>query len=225
MIMTYSKKKDGAKALSENFKVQEFACPGTDEIRVDTRLVEILQALRDYFGRPVIIGSGYRTPEYNKQIGGAINSDHNTGKAADIDVGKGLEEVSPSLVCMYLQAVGVQRIGRYILTDGGNWIHVGSEATPRFWAQSVRNGPLSVVKTFLPTLRRGYFLYSNRYEVKILQTMLGKILGVRVLIDGKFGPATQAILKMYQKQNGLKVDGICGPITWGSLFKHKITWG
>ena len=39
--------------------------------------------------------------------------------------------------------------------------------------------------------------------------------------DGSFGPATQAAIKKYQKDNGLKVDGIVGTNTWGSLFTTK----
>jgi peptidoglycan hydrolase-like protein with peptidoglycan-binding domain len=36
-------------------------------------------------------------------------------------------------------------------------------------------------------------------------------------IDGIFGPRTEAAVKAYQEAYGLKVDGIVGPITWGSL--------
>lgn len=36
-------------------------------------------------------------------------------------------------------------------------------------------------------------------------------------IDGIFGPRTEAAVKAYQEAYGLTVDGIVGPITWGSL--------
>lgn len=36
-------------------------------------------------------------------------------------------------------------------------------------------------------------------------------------IDGIFGPRTEAAVKAYQEAYALKVDGIVGPITWGSL--------
>lgn len=44
----------------------------------------ILQPLRDAYGKPIIVTSGYRSPELNKAIGGAKNSQHMRGQAADI---------------------------------------------------------------------------------------------------------------------------------------------
>lgn len=46
--------------------------------------VNILQPLRDALGTPVNINSGYRCPSLNRSIGGATNSQHMTGQAADI---------------------------------------------------------------------------------------------------------------------------------------------
>lgn len=39
-------------------------------------------------------------------------------------------------------------------------------------------------------------------------------------VDGSNGPATQKALKQYQADNGLEVDGYCGPATWGSLLRQ-----
>ena len=44
----------------------------------------ILDPLREAWGAPIIIGSGYRCPELNKLVGGVKNSQHMTGEAADI---------------------------------------------------------------------------------------------------------------------------------------------
>ena len=38
-------------------------------------------------------------------------------------------------------------------------------------------------------------------------------------IDGSFGRETLAALKAFQKANGLKTDGICGPKTWAVIEK------
>ena len=48
--------------------------------------IEILQPLRDYLGKPVVISSGYRCPELNKAVGGVKNSQHLKGEAADIHI-------------------------------------------------------------------------------------------------------------------------------------------
>ena len=36
-------------------------------------------------------------------------------------------------------------------------------------------------------------------------------------IDGKFGPRTETAVKAFQRDKGLQVDGIVGPITWGAI--------
>src|SRR5688572_1351777 len=75
--------------LTENFNINEFACkdgtPVPDELECNVIvLAQNLQVLRDYLGERITINSGYRTPEYNKRIGGAPNSQHPKAKAADI---------------------------------------------------------------------------------------------------------------------------------------------
>ena len=44
----------------------------------------VLEPLRARFGGPLIVISGYRSPEWNTRIGGAKNSRHVVGDAADI---------------------------------------------------------------------------------------------------------------------------------------------
>ncbi len=51
-------------------------------------LVEmVLDPLRDAYGKPIYVNSGYRSPKLNKTIGGANRSQHMTGEAADITTG------------------------------------------------------------------------------------------------------------------------------------------
>lgn len=47
---------------------------------------EVLQPIRDHFGKPVRINSCFRCEELNKAVGGAKNSQHRTGQAADIEI-------------------------------------------------------------------------------------------------------------------------------------------
>lgn len=44
----------------------------------------VLDPLREAWGRPIIVNSGYRSPELNKVIGGVKTSQHMTGQAVDI---------------------------------------------------------------------------------------------------------------------------------------------
>lgn len=45
---------------------------------------EVLQPLRDAWGEPLAINSGYRCPEVNKAVGGVPTSQHTKGEAADV---------------------------------------------------------------------------------------------------------------------------------------------
>lgn len=101
-INAYSKTKDGSKKLSANFTVKEFACSdGSDAVLVAPRLVMVLQSIRSHFGKAVTINSGYRTPQKNAAVGGAAQSQHCYGTAADIVV-KG---VAPAQVAAYAREI------------------------------------------------------------------------------------------------------------------------
>ncbi len=59
--------------------------PGTIPTLYLKQLCEnILQPLRNAYGKPVIVNSGFRSQELNTAIGGARNSQHMLGQAADI---------------------------------------------------------------------------------------------------------------------------------------------
>lgn len=49
-------------------------------------VVNVLQPVRDYYGKGVKVNSGYRSPEVNAKIGGSKTSDHCKGMAADIEI-------------------------------------------------------------------------------------------------------------------------------------------
>lgn len=86
-IHAYSKAASGGKQLSAHFKVREFACgDGSDAVLVAPRLVMVLETIRAHFGAPVVIHSGYRTPQYNAKVDGVAHSQHCYGMAADISV-------------------------------------------------------------------------------------------------------------------------------------------
>ena len=77
--------------ITSNFSLREFRCKdGTDvpdELRENVILLcENLQILRDHIGKPIRIISGYRSPKYNRRIGGARRSQHMLAKAADLRV-------------------------------------------------------------------------------------------------------------------------------------------
>ena len=62
--------------------------PPASAVSALTALVDdVLDPLRDAWGGPISVNSGYRCPALNKAVGGTPNSQHQRGEAADITVG------------------------------------------------------------------------------------------------------------------------------------------
>ncbi|MDD4986495.1 MAG: D-Ala-D-Ala carboxypeptidase family metallohydrolase [Dehalococcoidales bacterium] len=73
--------------LSENFSRSEFCCKcGCGFCDPNLGLIEALQKLRDLAGKPISIVSGCRCERHNSNVGGAPNSYHLYGMAADIRI-------------------------------------------------------------------------------------------------------------------------------------------
>lgn len=94
---------------SKYFKPQEFACHcgcGTQE--VSEVLLKELDFIRAHFGVPVSVTSGRRCVAHNEAVGGARNSQHVLGTAADIVVqGKKPKEVFEYLNSKYKSRYGI----------------------------------------------------------------------------------------------------------------------
>ena len=59
--------------------------PSADVVANLKLLIEkVLDPLREAWGQPIIVDSGYRCPKLNKAVKGAVNSQHMLGQAADI---------------------------------------------------------------------------------------------------------------------------------------------
>lgn len=138
-IRTYYKSKQGNIKLSENFKVREFACKnGSDPIVVDQLLVSYLQKARDYFKVPLTINSGYRTSSYNNKIGGAKNSYHVKGQAADHHANG---KVDLYELAKFYESIGVPGI---IVYPNSGFVHIDTRPTKYF---AVDTGKSVVKKT------------------------------------------------------------------------------
>lgn len=82
--------------LSKNFSLAELTstnAPYDNYPQVHQRIAlkqlvdNVLQPLRDLYGKPITINSGYRSPMVNKHVKGAVGSQHLRGEAADITAG------------------------------------------------------------------------------------------------------------------------------------------
>lgn len=138
-VKEFSMKRDGNTYISRNFMVSEFRCKdGSDKILIDVDFVRSkLQDIRDHFGVPVTVNSGYRTESYNKKVGGAKKSFHMTGQAFDIVV-KGH---TPAEVARYAQSLDVKGIIQY-----NGFVHVDSREV-KYWAKN-NNEKVTVKPSF-----------------------------------------------------------------------------
>ena len=96
--------------LGDHFVLMEMASrDGSDRVLVHPALIAMLERVREHFGAPVSINSGYRTPRHNRRIGGATESRHKYGMAADIDV----RGHSPREVADYLATLDPGGLAEY----------------------------------------------------------------------------------------------------------------
>lgn len=98
------------KQLTAHFNEEEFRCRDGSLGPIDPKLPVCLEKLRTLAGnKPIKINSGYRSPTYNKRIGGSPNSQHMKGTAADIVI----KELTPKQVAVLAEKAGFMGIGIY----------------------------------------------------------------------------------------------------------------
>lgn len=126
--------------LTDNFFLSEFLASDTAaRLGIDNTppaqvmatirnvLAPGMQAVRDLLGVPILISSGYRSPELNRAIRGAQNSQHSTGHACDFRApGFG----TPRAVCDLLVR-HIERLKFDQLIHEGGWAHISFAPRPR----------------------------------------------------------------------------------------------
>ncbi len=212
--------------LSAHFYSNEFDCHGSgccSESKINEKLIEYLEKIREHFGKPVTITSPYRCPVHNSRIGGAAGSRHSKGDAADFVV----SGVAPRVVAQYAESIGIMGIGLYETSADGHFVHIDTREKKSFWYGQKE----AYRSTFGGTSTGGYVAPSqstttltwgsNGSAVKELQENLIK-LGCScgpAGADGAYGAGTVAAVKKFQKKRGLSCDGIAGPLTQAEIKK------
>lgn len=122
--------------ISKNFSMYEFIQSDTanakkidntptkvNEMKIIDLVMNICQPVRDYMNISCTVNSGYRCPALNKAVGGATNSAHMQGGAADITFGsKTLNKKAFDWIkknCKYRQLIWEKGD-----SSGPQWIHV-----------------------------------------------------------------------------------------------------
>lgn len=97
--------------------------------------LNVLQPLRNALGCPIIISSGFRCAELNKRIGGAANSQHLYGQAADLVVPQ--KELIEVFKFIEAKLPYDQLLYEYNKTD--RWIHVSYRTDGKNRKQAIDN--------------------------------------------------------------------------------------
>lgn len=87
--------------------------------------VKVFQPIRNHFGVPIFISSGYRSEKLNKAIKGSLTSQHSKGQAMDIDMDN--TTISNKQVFDYIKdnLDYTQLIFEFGTKDKPDWVHVG----------------------------------------------------------------------------------------------------
>ena len=87
-------------------------------------ILRVLDPVRERWGRPITVSSGYRSPDLNTAIGGAKASQHMTGEAADISAGTKADNAELFALIQTMRAAGEIDFDQLIDEKGFSWIHI-----------------------------------------------------------------------------------------------------
>ena len=83
----------------------------------------IFEPIRNHFGSPIYISSGYRSQKLNAAIGGSMNSQHSRGMAIDIDMDG--TDIKNSAIFEYAKTLPFdQLIWEFGTKDNPDWVHI-----------------------------------------------------------------------------------------------------
>ena len=102
------------------FSIAEFDSPDApgSGVNMDQDLLELLDEMRAIYGKPIVITSGYRTPQHNASLGknASKDSSHLKGLAVDIAIADSNQRYQIIRIAMLL---GIKRIG-----TGKGFVHI-----------------------------------------------------------------------------------------------------
>jgi len=110
------------------FERSEFLCPCCGEEHMDDDFLLLLDRIRSFCWFPFLVSSGWRCEAHNQEIGGADDSAHLRGKAADI---RCLDSAQRAKIITTAVTLGVRRIG-----IARSFVHLDIDGTlpkPRIW--------------------------------------------------------------------------------------------
>jgi len=178
---------------------------------------------RQYQGKTWYLKKG-KAPSAAPDPTGLKGSNHGWGLAMDLGYEKDGRLTSMGGACFDWMCANAPKYGFYLQGSDRNsrefeawhWQYCLGDGTPDGSAQSAPSAPVAA-----PALGALKFDYpgspiqkgSNGEAVKLVQAMVKANP-----VDGDFGPATEAQVKVWQRGKGLTADGIIGSVTWKAMF-------
>ena len=117
----------------KNFRIQEFVCrcgcemPAEARQNIEALVAEVLDSVRDEYGKPIYVNSGYRCEKHNAAVGGVPRSQHMVGEAADISVKSEKLKVKSELETLARIIVSQGRFDQLIIYP--TFLHVSYKRT------------------------------------------------------------------------------------------------
>ena len=85
---------------------------------------QLLDPIREAWGEPIVVSSGYRCPELNALVGGAQYSHHLLGCAADLIAGNRADHRRLFKLIVQMEQTGQIRFTQLIAEDNYRWLHI-----------------------------------------------------------------------------------------------------
>lgn len=102
--------------------------PSWEEVeRMKKFAIEVLDVIRDQWGQPLLVSSGYRVPSLNAAVGGAPTSDHQNGLAVDIKLASWSKRKPSELYNLVYEMTekGIIEIDQVIYYRSKKIVHIG----------------------------------------------------------------------------------------------------
>lgn len=113
------------KMLTKNFSVNEMKCRHSGKCHMDKSFMDTLQKIRNIYGKPMIITSGYRDITHPVEKAKATPGEHAVGMAVDVAC---FGEDALKLVEIAIQC-GIKRIGlNQKGSPSGRFVHLGGSS-------------------------------------------------------------------------------------------------
>lgn len=106
------------------FKMKEFECrcgcvmPAEVKANIEALVHNVLDPVRDAYGKPIGVNSGFRCEKHNKAVGGVPRSQHLVGEAADIRPAGRTAHPSPLIPASEPESPELMTLARIIVQQG-----------------------------------------------------------------------------------------------------------